>query len=143
MSASDTGRRATREKPGGYPPYNVSADGSRYGSSDDVRSALSIYQRPTGLKGLWYNTYTQVALLGFVCFMCPGLFNALQGLGGGGQIDTETSANANSTLYATFAVAAFFAGCAIHATDFPSHHCAHRPPSAPSTTCSDRSSHYC
>ena len=49
-------------------------------------------------------------MLGFVCFMCPGLFNALNGLGGGGQVDATTSANANSALYATFAVAAFFAG---------------------------------
>ncbi|KAI0785950.1 major facilitator superfamily domain-containing protein [Abortiporus biennis] len=49
-------------------------------------------------------------MLGFVCFMCPGLFNALNGLGGGGQLDSATSANANSALYATFAVAAFFAG---------------------------------
>ncbi|KAG5642565.1 hypothetical protein DXG03_002552 [Asterophora parasitica] len=42
--------------------------------------------------------------------MCPGLFNALNGLGAGGQVDSATSANANSVLYATFAVAAFFAG---------------------------------
>lgn len=49
-------------------------------------------------------------MLGFVCFMCPGLFNALNGLGGGGQVDATTSANANVALYATFAVLAFFAG---------------------------------
>ncbi|KAG5339734.1 hypothetical protein C0989_003922 [Termitomyces sp. Mn162] len=42
--------------------------------------------------------------------MCPGLFNALNGLGAGGQVDSTTSANANSTVYATFAVGAFFAG---------------------------------
>jgi len=66
--------------------------------------------RPTGLRGFFYHPYTQVVLLGFVCFACPGLFNALNGLGAGGQVDSTTSANANSTLYATFAVAAFFAG---------------------------------
>jgi len=49
-------------------------------------------------------------MLGFVCFMGPGLFNALNGLGAGGQVDSKTSANANATLYATFAFAAFFAG---------------------------------
>jgi hypothetical protein len=69
-----------------------------------------IHLRPAGLKGVFYYPYTQVVLLGFVCFSCPGLFNALNGLGAGGQVDTTTSANANSTLYATFAVAAFFAG---------------------------------
>lgn len=49
-------------------------------------------------------------MLGFVCFMCPGLFNSINGLGAGGQVDSTNSANSNSALYATFAVAAFFAG---------------------------------
>lgn len=71
------------------------------------------YQRPKGLVGLYTNTVTQVAMLGVVCFMCPGLFNALNGLGGGGQLDHMTSANANSALYATFAFFAFFAGCVL------------------------------
>ncbi|KAG5733772.1 UN protein [Termitomyces sp. T112] len=69
-----------------------------------------IFPQPTGVKGLWYHPLTQAVLLGFVCFMCPGLFNALNGLGAGGQVDSTTSANANSTVYATFAVGAFFAG---------------------------------
>ncbi|KAI9452191.1 MFS general substrate transporter [Lactarius psammicola] len=68
------------------------------------------YAPPTGPRAFFYHPRTQVVLLGFVCFMCPGLFNALNGLGAGGQVDSATSANANSTLYATFAVAAFFAG---------------------------------
>ncbi|KAF4597058.1 hypothetical protein EYR40_007508 [Pleurotus pulmonarius] len=42
--------------------------------------------------------------------MCPGLFNALNGLGAGGQGDSTISANANAAHYATFAFAAFFAG---------------------------------
>jgi MFS family permease len=49
-------------------------------------------------------------MLGFLCFMCPGLFNALNGLGAGGQVDSTNSANSNSALYSTFAVSAFFAG---------------------------------
>ena len=68
------------------------------------------YVAPTGLKGIYYNPYTQVTLLGFVCFMGPGLFNALNGLGGGGQVNPSTSANANAAVYATFAGMAFFAG---------------------------------
>ncbi|KAI0344178.1 MFS general substrate transporter [Trametopsis cervina] len=71
---------------------------------------LVYHDRPRGLKGLYMNTTTQIVLLGVVCFMCPGLFNALNGLGGGGQVDPTTSANSNSALYATFAFAAFFAG---------------------------------
>jgi hypothetical protein len=47
------------------------------------------------------------------CHLRPlikGLFNALNGLGAGGQVDSTTSANSNAALYATFAFAAFFAG---------------------------------
>ncbi|TFY82247.1 hypothetical protein EWM64_g1768 [Hericium alpestre] len=84
------------------------AGGSSSSSSDDL--SAEVFDRPTGLKGLYYNPYTQVVLLGFVCFMCPGSFNALTGLGGGGRIDASTSANANSAHYALFAAFAFFAG---------------------------------
>ncbi|KDQ24969.1 hypothetical protein PLEOSDRAFT_1078907 [Pleurotus ostreatus PC15] len=73
--------------------------------SEDVSS-----ERREGLKEMYYRPLTQVSLLGFVCFMCPGLFNALNGLGAGGQGDSTISANANAAHYATFAFAAFFAG---------------------------------
>ena len=39
-----------------------------------------------------------------------GFFNALTGLGGGGQVDPITGAKANTALYATFAVGALFSG---------------------------------
>ncbi|KAF8639403.1 hypothetical protein AX17_001528 [Amanita inopinata Kibby_2008] len=80
------------------------------GYSSDNGSHQQLYERPKGLKGLYMHPATQVAMLGFICFMCPGLFNALNGLGGGGQVDGTTGANSNSALYATFAGAAFFAG---------------------------------
>ncbi|KAF8168401.1 major facilitator superfamily domain-containing protein [Crassisporium funariophilum] len=81
------------------------------GSSDDSGSQNPvIYERPTGIKGIYAHPVTQVTMLGVVCFMCPGLFNALNGLGAGGQVDTKTSANSNAALYATFAISAFFAG---------------------------------
>lgn len=80
--------------------------------SDTVTSSHrgEIFERPRGLKGIYYNPMTQIVMLGFVCFMCPGLFNAINGLGAAGQLDSTNSANANSALYATFAIAAFFAG---------------------------------
>ncbi|KAI9741687.1 MAG: hypothetical protein M1834_000072 [Cirrosporium novae-zelandiae] len=52
----------------------------------------------------------QLILVAFVCFMCPGMFNAVTGLGGGGQIDATTADNTNVALYSTFAVVGFFAG---------------------------------
>ena len=52
----------------------------------------------------------QLTLVAFVCFLCPGMFNAVNGLGGGGQFDAKTSDNANVAVYSTFAALGFFAG---------------------------------
>ncbi|OXV07173.1 hypothetical protein Egran_05063 [Elaphomyces granulatus] len=61
--------------------------------------------------GPWFaSPEFQLVLVSFVCFMCPGMFNALNGLGAGGQIDPHDVDNANTALYSTFAVVGFFAG---------------------------------
>ncbi|GAV87104.1 UNC-93 domain-containing protein, partial [Cephalotus follicularis] len=52
----------------------------------------------------------QVSLIGPVCFCCPGMFNALSGMGGGGQVDPTATNNANTALYATFAVFGILGG---------------------------------
>lgn len=52
----------------------------------------------------------QLLIVAFVCFLCPGMFNAVNGLGGGGQVDAKASTDANTALYSTFAVVGFFAG---------------------------------
>lgn len=52
----------------------------------------------------------QLTLVAFVCFLCPGMFNALNGLGGGGQEDPKTADNANVAVYSTFAVVGVFTG---------------------------------
>jgi hypothetical protein len=41
---------------------------------------------------------------------CPGMYNALNGLGGAGQLDPTVQNNATVALFATFAVVAFFSG---------------------------------
>ena len=52
-----------------------------------------------------YNSpLVQVCLIGLVCFCCPGMFNALSGMGGGGQVDATAANNANTALYTTFAI---------------------------------------
>ncbi|RCV32490.1 hypothetical protein SETIT_7G007000v2 [Setaria italica] len=62
---------------------------------------------------LRYNSpLAQVSLLGLICFCCPGMFNALSGLGGGGQVDNTTADNANTALYACFAVFGVLGGAA-------------------------------
>ncbi|KAI9464319.1 MFS general substrate transporter [Boletus coccyginus] len=76
---------------------------------------MSDTQRDAGSwRRIYYHPVCQVALLGFVCFMCPGMFNALTGLGGGGQVNTKDQANANAALYAAFAFFGFFSGTIIN-----------------------------
>jgi hypothetical protein len=76
--------------------------------------------RPTGwrYKGfrvfgleLWYaSPKFQLVMVAIICFLCPGMFNALSGIGGGGQLTSTVSDQANTALNATFAVVAFFSG---------------------------------
>lgn len=88
--------------------YVESSDGT--GTPAPGHQTPDVYERTKGVKGIYYKTVTQVVMLGLVCFMCPGLFNALNGLGGGGRVDATVNANSNAVHYATFAFFAFFAG---------------------------------
>lgn len=57
----------------------------------------------------WYaSPPAQLVLVAFVCFLCPGMFNALGGLGGGGQVKANVADKANTALYSTFAVVGQF-----------------------------------
>jgi hypothetical protein len=59
----------------------------------------------------WYaSPPIQLLIVSLVCFMCPGMFNALNGMGGGGQVDKSAGDKSNVALYSTFAVVGFFAG---------------------------------
>lgn len=62
-------------------------------------------------REIWYaSPKVQLLMVSMVCFLCPGMFNALGGLGGGGQVDPTAQDHANTALYSTFAVVAFFSG---------------------------------
>ncbi|KAG2141386.1 major facilitator superfamily domain-containing protein [Suillus bovinus] len=72
--------------------------------------SITVYERPKGLRGVYYHPITQIVMLALVCFLCPGMFNALTGLGGGGQVNPTISANSTCAVYATYAFFAFFSG---------------------------------
>jgi MFS family permease len=92
--------------------------------SDGLSDTAVVIDRPAGwiYKGfknpfskskeeIWYASPTvQLLMVSMVCFMCPGMFNALGGLGGGGQVDESAQTYANTALYGVFAVVGFFAG---------------------------------
>lgn len=69
--------------------------------------------RRIGRHELWYaSPKVQLLIVAMVCFLCPGMFNALSGLGGAG-LDVQDAAaqdNASVALYSTFAVVGFFSG---------------------------------
>ena len=66
------------------------------------------------LKHLYNAPLFQVAMVGLVFFMCPGMLNALQGIGGGGQMDTHTSSSSSIAIYSTFAVGSVLAGTIVN-----------------------------
>ena len=64
---------------------------------------------------IWYaSPPAQLIIVSLVCFLCPGMFNAVQGMGGGGQVDTSAANKANIALNSTFAVVAFSAGTIVN-----------------------------
>ncbi|PNS15793.1 UNC93-like protein [Sphaceloma murrayae] len=68
-----------------------------------------------GLTLPWYaSPPAQLLLVASVCFLCPGMYNALGGMGGGGQIDATAADHANVAVYSTFAVGGFFAGSIVN-----------------------------
>ncbi|KAE8388703.1 hypothetical protein ETB97_011906 [Aspergillus alliaceus] len=50
----------------------------------------------------------QIVLISLICFCCPGMYNALTGLGGSGQVDQTVAANANVALLSAMAATALF-----------------------------------
>lgn len=44
----------------------------------------------------------QIFIVGMICFCCPGMFNALSGLGGGGKSSTKAATDGNTALSVTF-----------------------------------------
>uniref|UniRef100_A0A0C9RT92 TSA: Wollemia nobilis Ref_Wollemi_Transcript_14048_1593 transcribed RNA sequence n=1 Tax=Wollemia nobilis TaxID=56998 RepID=A0A0C9RT92_9CONI len=75
---------------------------------------MDIAEKKHGLGSLAVPRYNspvvQVALIGLVCFCCPGMFSALSGMGGGGQVDHTAANDANTALYTAFAVFGILGG---------------------------------
>ena len=88
--------------------------------STDFTHSDGLPPRPQGWKyktfkigpiQTWYaSPAVQLVLVALVCFLCPGMFNALGGMGGTGLSNAKAGDEANTALYATFAVIGFSAG---------------------------------
>ncbi|KAI9473536.1 MAG: major facilitator superfamily domain-containing protein [Benjaminiella poitrasii] len=52
-----------------------------------------------------YNSpVVQVFIVGMICFCCPGMYNALSGIGGQGQSSTKAATDAGTALAVTFTI---------------------------------------
>jgi MFS family permease len=69
-----------------------------------------MYKRIFGFIPPYASPQFQIVFVAFVCFLCPGMFNAVNGLGAAGQVNAHDINNASTAIYATFSVVGFFAG---------------------------------
>jgi hypothetical protein len=69
-----------------------------------------MYKRLFGLLPPYASPEFQIVFVAFVCFMCPGMYNAVSGLGAGGGMDPYDVNRSSIGLYATFSIVGFFGG---------------------------------
>ncbi|CDK28771.1 unnamed protein product [Kuraishia capsulata CBS 1993] len=71
-----------------------------YEVNEDNKGWYTKRLRLGAFKCLPYNaSFVQLLMTAFVCFLCPGMYNSLSGMGqGGGQVDTSTSNIASLSL---------------------------------------------
>ncbi|KAF4591540.1 membrane protein [Ophiocordyceps camponoti-floridani] len=92
--------------------HGLAVDEQSSANGDGSRPRGIIY-RPVRVFGrkFWYaSPKVQLLMVSLVCFLCPGMYNSLTGLGGGGQVDATAQDHANVALYSTFAVVSFLSG---------------------------------
>lgn len=94
MSEKETVGTESVAVPVDQTPPNTSTDVPQYSvENEEPTGGIAL---PTGWKYRsariagkslpWYaSPKTQLGFVAFVCFLCPGMFNALSGLGGGGK----------------------------------------------------------
>ncbi|KAJ2852306.1 hypothetical protein IWW36_000449 [Coemansia brasiliensis] len=62
----------------------------------------------------YHSPISQMLIVSTVCFFCPGMFNALNGLGGAGQLDPQTTSDANAALYLAFSIFSLIGGAVVN-----------------------------
>lgn len=67
-------------------------NGSHDSPMESTRSSSWIYRtyKIGPFTTPWFaSPKVQLGMVAFVCFLCPGMFNALSGMGGGGRAGTD------------------------------------------------------
>ncbi|KAJ6786176.1 hypothetical protein PWT90_00738 [Aphanocladium album] len=76
------------------------------GHVSPTSSELEEGQGQTKLMRFYSHPWTQILLISMICFCLPGMYNALTGIGGSGQVDPTVAANATVALLSTTAATA-------------------------------------
>jgi MFS family permease len=92
-----------KEMPAGEPHQAIDAPVEERGEVHDLGQPHS-----SKLVRFYAHPWTQILLISFICFCLPGMYNALGGLGGSGQVDSTVAANATVALLSTTAATALF-----------------------------------
>lgn len=103
----------TPESPSSKGEYAENPSIEEAGTPAPLEGAAWMY-KPIKLGPLtlpWFaSPPSQLTFVALVCFLCPGMYNAVNGLGAGGTISTHDIDNATVATYSTFAGVGFFAG---------------------------------
>ena len=82
------------------------------------QSELRWYYKPMTLGCFTLPAYGspafQLFMVAAICFLLPGMYNAMTGVGGGGQVDPHWFDDAQTALYSCFSIAAFFSGSVVN-----------------------------
>lgn len=79
----------------------------------NAADSVAVTTTPTSkqkVTAIYSHPWTQIILISMICFCCPGMYNALSGLGGSGQVDPTVAANANVALLSATAGTALIIG---------------------------------
>lgn len=85
------------------------ADANLADAQDVEQQTPDGFQESNSKLGRFYcHPWTQILLMSFICFCLPGMYNALGGLGGSGQVNSTVAANATVALLSCTAATALF-----------------------------------
>ncbi|ATY66271.1 Major facilitator superfamily general substrate transporter [Cordyceps militaris] len=83
-----------------------SATGAAPRQASPIASDLEQGQDQSKMMRFYSHPWTQIMLISVICFCLPGMYNALTGIGGSGQVDPTVAANATVALLSTTAATA-------------------------------------
>src|SRR2546423_450452 len=113
MAEGKTEKVASTDTNGAETPSEYVTNGAPVESPPTVRGKPWMYRKfmlgPITIPYYASPTF-QVGFVAAVCFLCPGMFNAVNGLGAGGLVSAHDINKANTALYSTFSVVGFFCG---------------------------------